>query len=135
MSEYKFNPADYGYEPASLYPELSYILPIHRIDWFIKVIAYDESIKCYWFSAIRININTKDERVEIYSGSHDFVEEDTGLSMGLNSSYIGLISTDQFAKDLLSHIFGCITNNSVLKYGVERLNNNINQEMRDKLKK
>jgi len=135
---FKFNPLNYGYEPAKLFPELNYQIPIDCEDWFVKVTAYDVDAGCYWYSAIHVNIGTgNDDGVKI-SSSYHCIKKHYGkydIEPEFNDCYVGLISTNDFAKQLLSHLFGGLNNESVLKRGVDRLNSDINQQMRVELSK
>jgi len=133
MAKYKFNPLNYGYEKANNFPELSYTIPVEHEDWYVKIIVYDEyGDLVYWYSAIQLNFGLgSDDRVRIFSGSHDFRKpNDYEKQNKLHNNYSGLISSNKFAKDLLSHILGTTQNDSVKTDGIERLNQNIGETMR-----
>lgn len=134
MSKYKFNPLNYGYEKASKFPELSYSIPVENEDWYIKIIAYGNyGGLVYWYSAIHLNFGLgSDDRVRIYSNAHDFRKQKEYENQNKSHEvYSSLISTNKFAKDLLSHILGTTQNKSVKTDGIQRLNQNIGEQMRN----
>jgi hypothetical protein len=133
MSKYKFNPLKHGYEPISTHPELSYRFPLMDDVWFIKIIAYDDlSGLVYWYSALSVSVGLPpDDRVHIVSGTHDFRRPAKYEKQSkIHTNYTGLISSDEFAKELLKHLFGTTKNESVEKEGIERYSTNIGKEMR-----
>lgn len=133
--EYKFNPLNHGYEPISLYPELSYNFPMLDDIYFIKIITYaDYGGLVYWFSVISLHMSSLgDDRIKIYSGCFDSRRPAIYEKQNHNREvYCGLISNDKFAKELLFHIFGTTQNSSVETDGKERYNQNLGKEMREK---
>ena len=77
----------------------------------------------YWYSACH---PMSDDSWKILSGSYDENEPDKYDRM--STDYCGLISNHQFATMLLKHLFGTCKQESVEAEGVERLEQNINQE-------
>jgi hypothetical protein len=133
MSKYKFDPLKHGFEPITNYPELEYMFPMRGDIWFIKIIVYsDMGGLVYWYSALSLSVGLdSDDRVEIVSGVHDFrYPAKYEKQNRTHTVYTGLISSDEFAKELLKHIFGTTKNESVEKEGIERYNTNISREMR-----
>ena len=124
-NNYEFNPKDFGFEHISKFPELS--------NWFgdsafIKVIAiagkeFDRAV--YWYNYCSNIGMDSDQRWEI--GSHAYDSSRPEDYKGMSTVYQGLISTDQFAFELLCHLFGTTQNKSVLEEGKERVEQNINK--------
>ena len=129
---YEFNPIQYGYEPIENYPELSYLFPLDG-NWYIKVLVYSDMAGeglVYWYSALFLNQGW-DERIKILSGCHDTrIESSFEKQNRPTQDYLGLISNDTFAKQLLSHLFGTLENSSVATIGKKRLQQNIGSQMR-----
>jgi hypothetical protein len=135
MKTYKFNPLKHGYERISTHPELSYRFPLMDDIWFIKILAYNNlSGLVYWYSALSLSVGiSPDDRVKIFSGTHDFrIPADYEKQGIIHTEYCGLISSDEYAKMLLTHLFGTTRNDSVEKEGIERYEKNIGREMREK---
>ncbi len=133
MAKYKFDPLKHGYEPISKYPELSYHFPIIDDIWFIKPICYGNyGGLVYWYSAITLSVGPAgDDRVKILSGSHDTRRSAISEIQGKTSiDFCGLISSDEFAKELLLHLFGTTKNESVYKEGLERYEKNVGDKIR-----
>lgn len=133
MKKYKFNPLKHGYEPITNYPELEYMFPMMVGVWFIKIIVYsDMGGLVYWYSALSLSVGlSPDDRILILSGSHDTRRPAEYEKQGkTHTEYRGLISSDKYAKTLLTHIFGTTQNESVEKEGVERYEQNLGEEMR-----
>lgn len=134
MKKYKFNPIDYGFESVDNYPELSYNFPMGTGKWFIKVANYiNKTNLIYWYYAIYIGGGVEsDDRVEIMLGMHHGGRPLTHEAQhGGNTKYEGVISSDKFAKMLLSHIFAT-KNSEVETLGKKRLSESLGKEMRKK---
>lgn len=117
---YEFNPEDYGYKHVSKFPEL---LQFFGNTTYIKIIAVGGSEygrRVYWYSYCYAIGCDGDQRKKIGSSSFD---ESRPSEFNSRTTYSGLISTDDFAKQLLMHIFGTTQNKGVLKEGKERLEN------------
>ena len=129
MKKYKFNPLDHGYEPISNYPELSFNYPIIN-NWFIKIIVYDNlGGLVYWYSAL--SISDIDDRIKIYLGSYNTNKPATHDNQNKDHLvYFGLISSDEYAKQLLTHLFGTTYNESVNVDGLQRYNQKLGEKMR-----
>lgn len=133
---YEFNPLNHGFDTITKFPELEYMFPMLPEKYFIKVISYNKT--SYWYDSICIGIGMiGDKRIKIKSGIHNFNLPDfdtTGKSQNwsaIHTQYSGLITSDEFAKTLLIHIFGTTQNESVETIGNERYESDINQEMKD----
>ena len=129
--KYKFNPIEHGYEPISNFPELEYMFPLLDDKYFIKVVAYsDYSDLVYWYSVI--NLLGHDDRIEITSLSYDWRNSNDYENQKQNSikNYLGMITSDEYAKELLQHIFTPLTNEHYEKDGVKRYNENLGKQMR-----
>lgn len=115
---YKFNPLEHGYAPMNTHPELEYAFPTNNSDWFIKVVAGNRD-ETYWYSALCLNIGLgDDDRVKIFSSLHTMNKNnDRNI---IHTKYMGLISSDAFAKELLKHLFGTTRNDSVETIGLKR---------------
>ncbi len=121
---YKFNPEDFGYENISNFPELRDLFGSRT---YVKVISdgstFDRVV--YWYSFCHKSTGMEnDDRWEI--GSSTFDISSSGKS-NLKTDFRGLISTDSFAYELLTHLFGTTRNESVLTDGKERVEQNINK--------
>lgn len=122
---YQFNPEDFGFEHISKFPELSVLFGSST---FVKVITiggkeFDRAV--YWYKyCYNIGLHG-DERWEIGSNSYDSSRPQD--FSGMKTVYSGLISSDQFAYELLCHLFGTTQNKSVLTDGKDRLLQNINK--------
>lgn len=114
---YKLEPELYHFHPSTEYPELS---DHFGSDTYIKVIEMHDkgtNVAC-WYLAI--SSNDQFNRYEISSGLYlqgkPLHERDWP-----KREYFGLISNKEFAEELLAHIFGTTTNESVKNEGVARL--------------
>lgn len=133
--DYKFNPLKYGFEPVDKFPELMEHFGVRA---FIKVSAVGEKKHfgrlVYWYIAC-YPLNPEmhsDDRIKIVSHSFDIESKQNFTEFSRpTTKYNGLISTDEFAVDLLSHILGALPNSSVKEYGVHRLITNLNKEVHD----
>ena len=124
---YQFNPEDFGFEHISNFPELGHLFGNTT---FIKVIAIgskDMGRAVYWYKYCSSSVGMHDdEKWKI--GSAYFDEKERDNYRRLKDIYLGLISTEEFAKSLLCHLMGTTKNDSVLTHGKERLEQNINAE-------
>lgn len=131
--DFKFNPVKYGYWPISKFKVLNYMFPIIDDIWFIKINAYEDfgGGLIFWYSAIGMNgAIIDDDRVKIYVGGHTTTKPSTFECQGESRIvYNGLITSDEYAKTLLSHLLGTTKNKSVEKEGAQRLNDNMNLKM------
>jgi hypothetical protein len=133
MKKYKFNPLKHGYDSITNYPELEYMFPMTAGVWFIKIIAYDDwDGLVYWYSALSLSVGlAPDDRITILSSSHDTRKPaEYEKQNKTHTDYTGLISSDEFAKSLLTHIFGTTQNESVEKEGITRYEENLGEKMR-----
>ena len=142
MSKYKFNPAQYGFEPVDEFPELSYQYPMNTGSWFIKISEYsDYGALVYWYHAIFTGVGIdSDDRIKIMNCSHDSrktikckegitkvingklsIVDESDLQNSPSTEFCGLISTHKFAVQLLKHLLGTTKNESVKNEGKERL--------------
>ena len=118
--EFEFNPLDYGFRPVSEFPELMDVG-----NTFIKITALggkEFNRTVYWYQEATPNtiVGAIDDRWTIVSSSYD---ENRGQTQRPNRRvvYSGLISSDEFAKLLLMHLFGTTRNDSVVTWGAKRL--------------
>ena len=133
-TEYKFNPLDYGFEPVEKFPELS-DPQWYGSDTSVKITAGSwYGRKVYWYLACRPN--THDDRVIFFSHSWDENEYDRWEKeiCWPKRIYSGLVSTDEFAKQLLYHLMGTAMNKGVYTDGVERFNKT-NDQFLEQIKK
>jgi hypothetical protein len=130
MSKYKFNPLEYGYEPITKFPELSYNFPMTD-NWFVKVITYDKMTDLvYWYSIINNDVGMGgDDRIKISNGSYNFISRNFRQT-NTSVKYSGLISSHNLATELLKNIFGTIKNDSVETVGEERFLERLGPTMR-----
>lgn len=131
-SAYAFDPLKHGFEPITNYPELGFNYPM--IDgYFVKVVCYaDYGGLVYWYKVISTLIGLKpDDRIEIKSGSYDFRKpSEYGKQNNPSTEYLGLISNDKFAENLLKHLLGTTRNESLMTDSIERYNENLGVKMR-----
>ncbi len=123
--EYEFNPEDYGYQHVSNFPELK---ELFGNTTYVKITCvggkeFDRLV--YWYTACYSCGFREDQNWKIMSGSHDSAQPE---KYSYSTCYVGLISTDDFANQLLMHIFGTTKNDSVIKEGKERLESRIKLE-------
>ena len=132
-SRYCFDPLKHGFEPITNYPELGFNYPMVS-GYFVKVICYgNHGDLVYWYLVLSI-LNPylhDDYRVEIRSGSYDFRKpSEYGKQDNPTIAYIGLISNDDFAENLLKHLLGTSSNASLKNDSVTRYNENVGLKMR-----
>lgn len=136
-ANYKFDPQKFGFEPASKFPDLAWNYGhCPEGKYWIKITAVGdwEHFKrlVFWYNAVELNVGAGgDDRVRITGSSFDQNEVHQYLNGEYPTShqkYLGLISSDEFAKDLLCHIFGTVENRSVYKEGLERLRDDLTQQ-------
>ena len=131
-SAYVFDPLKHGFEPISNYPELGFNYPM--IDgYFVKVVCYDNfGDLVYWYKIIYTLIGFDgDDRISISSGDYDFRKpNEYGKQSNPSIEYLGLISNDAFAENLLKHLLGTTKNESLNTYSVTRYNENVGVKMR-----
>lgn len=133
---YCFDPLKHGFEPIQNYPELEFAYPI--IDgYFVKIVCYDNyGGLVYWYKVISTLVGLKpDDRVEITYGVYDFRKSKYERQSNPKVEYLGLISSDQFAENLLKHLLGTTRNDSLKCISVTRYNENIGPKMREKFPK
>lgn len=129
---YVFEPTKHGFEPIQNFPELSFNYPMIK-GYYIKIVAYsDYGDLVYWYKAISTLIGLKpDDRIQIYSGSHDFRKpSEYGKQNNSSVIYTGLISNDEFAESLLKHLLGTTRNESLGNDSIIRYNENLGIKMR-----
>lgn len=121
---YSFDPLKYGFEPISNYPELQ---QFYGETTLIRITIYDNfNGLVYWYTTCRLLGH--DDRVEILSGAYDTRKgqrNDCGRTV-----YLGLISSEEFAEDLLKHLLAASNNDSVKVEGIERFNQRLGAKMR-----
>lgn len=131
-SAYVFEPLKHGFEPITNYPELGFNYPM--IDgYFVKIVCYaDYGGLVYWYKVISTIIGLKpDDRIEIKSGSYDFRKpSEYGKQNNPSAEYLGLISNDEFAENLLKHLLGTTRNESLKTDSIARYNENLGVKMR-----
>jgi len=131
-SAYAFNPIKHGFKPIINFPELGFNFPM--IDgYYIKVVAYDNfGDLVYWYKVISTLIGFgNDDRIKISSGVYDFRKpSEYGKQDNPTTEYLGLISNDEFAENLLKHLLGTTTNESLNNCSIERYNENLDIKMK-----
>ena len=123
---YQFNPAEFGFKPVVNFPELRELL--HKRAW-VKIIAVGgETTRdlVYWYTTCYAmgHKHWRDDRWVFHQSSFSIGrdgERKDDLNDGGHRVYSGLISTKEFAVELLKNLFGTIMNDGVEKYGKERL--------------
>ena len=114
------DPKDFNFHESSNYPEIH---DFFGPNTFIKTIADMNNGKehFYWYQAIKVPSENllDDKRYTIYSGVFTKGKSMT-KSEWPRTVYLGLISSKEFARDLLSNLFGTLSSASVDKEGVER---------------
>jgi hypothetical protein len=135
MRKYKLNPLEHGFESIKKYPELSIKYPIDSDSYFVKVVCYDNAKElAYWY--IILNQPTWDDRIFLSEGSYDFNKDPDYESQNKDRIvYGGLVSNDDFFKNLLTHLMGTTVTDSVYKEGMSRYDSNIGEQMRFEFKK
>jgi hypothetical protein len=122
--EYKFNPLDFGFKPVTEFPELAWCDGTSD-DVFIKITADTEmkefGRRVYWYSRCQKIGLSGDERWKFTASSHDaWGKKDYHHS---HVEYAGCITSHNFARILLSHIFGTTQNKGVFEDGIKRMEN------------
>ena len=127
-SAYTFNPLNHGFEPISNFPEMKFNFPL--IDgYYIKVVCYsNHGGLVYWYKVISTLIGFEgDDRIEVKSGLYDFRKpSEYGKQSNPKTEYLGLVSSDEFAEQLLKHLLGTTDNKSLNDCAIERYNENQN---------
>lgn len=136
-SAYTFDPLKHGFEPITNYPELGFNYPM--IDgYYVKVVCYsDYGDLVYWYKVLSTLIGLKpDDRIEIKSGVYDFRKpSEYGKQDNPRTEYLGLVSNDEFAKNLLKHLLGTTRNESLKTDSITRYNENVGVKMREEFPK
>lgn len=119
-SEYTFNPLDYGFATMPEAHAGEYWGP----SCFIKITHRSED--AFWYTVCYkvVKGDDRDHRWTFRHGLFDprKVERSGGSPWDSPSTtYKGCITSDDFAKSLLTHILGTTTNKGTLKYGPNRL--------------
>lgn len=131
-SKYVFSPLKHGFEPITNYPELGFCYPM--IDgYYIKIVCYsDYGGLVYWYNVLSTLIGLKpDDRIEIKSGVYDFRKpSEYGMQANPRTTYLGLVSNDEFAENLLKHLLGTTRNESLNTCSITRYNENVGVKMR-----
>lgn len=128
MKRYVFDPFEYGFEPIFKYPEL---LPFYNDLSYVKILSFgDYDGLVYWYVVCRQLGH--DDRIEISLGSYD--TRPYAKNSPAKTTYLGLISNEKFAKNLLYHLFGTTRNESVQVEGRKRYDENLGDEIRQKFK-
>ena len=131
-SAYHFNPLKHGFEPITNYPELEFNFPMIE-GYYVKIVCYSTHKELvYWYKVISNHVRLKpDDRVEIISGSYNFSKPcEFGKQNTPRVEYLGLVTNDEFAKNLIKHLLGTTSNESIYTDSVSRYNENLGQKMR-----
>jgi hypothetical protein len=133
-SSYTFNPLEHGFEPIQNFPELAFNYPM--IDgYFVKVICYGNyGGLVYWYKVLSTLIGfVGDDRISISSGVYRFRNpSEYGKQDNPSVEYLGLISNDVFAENLLKHLLGTTKNASLETDSITRYNESVGCNMRSK---
>lgn len=126
-NDFIFNPLKHGFEPITNYPELGFNYPM--IDgYYVKVVAYSNyGDLVYWYIIISTHIGLKpDDRILIKNGVYDFRNpSEYGKQDNPTTVYLGLVSNDEFAENLLKHLLGTTRNESLKTNSVTRYNESV----------
>lgn len=120
---YEFNPENFGFEHISNFPELQQFFGNTTYVKVTSIGGKSFGRVVYWYSFCYNIGMTGDQRWKIGSSVYDISE---ASEFNSHAEYQGLISTDQFAFELLCNIMGTLKNESVNKEGKERVKQNIN---------
>ena len=117
---FQFNPLDYGFKPLSDFPELAWC---EGTNAFVKITADTEmkefGRRVYWYTSCNRIGAPGDERWQFRASSHDaWGKKDYNHS---RVEYAGCITSHNFARILLSHIFGTTLNKGVFEDGIKRM--------------
>lgn len=130
-SAYKFDPLKHGFEAITNYPELSFNYPMIE-GYFVKVVCYDNfGDLVYWYKVVSTVIGFDDDhRIEIKSGVYDFRKpSEYGKQSNPTTEYLGLVSNDEFAENLLKHLLGTTRNESLKTDSITKYNENLGVNM------
>lgn len=128
---YKFNPEDYGFEPISRFPELQHL---YGKTTYVRITCVGGELfqpagrTVYWYQACYNIGMSGDDRWKIMScawDSHDPRDTNPDECPIIHTNYSGLISTHEFAVELMKNLLGTTKNDSVQTDGKERLENPI----------
>jgi len=123
MTNYTFNPQEFGFIPIDAIPVLrNYFGPSS----YVKVTSSfdrNDGVRCFWYTICHKRTGIKDDdRWEFHSGAHDPANAvDEFCNRHHHTIYCGCIASRAFAKQLLIHLFGTMTNGGTLKEGKLRL--------------
>ena len=132
-SAYVFDPLKHGFEPITNFPELGFNYPMIN-GYYVKVVCYaNYGGLVYWYKVLSTLIGMKhDDRIEIESGSYDFRKtSEYGKQNNPKTQYLGLVSNDEFAENLLKHLLGTTKNESLNTDSTTRYNENVGVKMRN----
>lgn len=134
---YVFDPLKHGFEPITKYPELAFNYALIE-GYYVKIVCYDNfGDLVYWYKTISTLIGFDgDDRIKISSGVYDFRKPSKfGEQSNPTTEYLGLISNDEFAQNLLKHLLGTTKNESLNTDSESRYNENIGPKMRSEFPK
>ncbi len=130
MSEYVFIPETYGYEEVGVFP---YQIEEYFGSGYLKVVVSspDDHPVNFWFS--HCSKYPGDDRWKFSSGvfSPGKPREIFELGCKPHTVYSGTITSESFARELLTHLMGSAFNRSI-SCGTERLDRNINGPLKCK---
>jgi len=113
MSDYQFNPLDFGFVAPDKMPEQ--IKFRYGSTTYVKVLCRDGD-GTFWFTACYQM--PSDERWLFMGSVYDNHDPDNAPQ---STQYMGCITSDEFARMLLTHILGTASNEGTLKYGEQRM--------------
>jgi hypothetical protein len=116
---YKFNPLKFGYVSLEEFPILHYRYGSDFSTQFIKIVEYNNrsGILVFWYS--HIQFLGHDDRVCISGSSIDVSNISDRYTS--HQEYLGTITSDNYANELLKHLLGTGRNANVETHGLNRL--------------
>jgi hypothetical protein len=118
--KYEFDPTKFGFLPPKKMPKD--LKEVEAKYAFVKVICISgKNDGTFWYTSCH-KIADGDDRWRFSSGLFDVSRADQyDGGHTRHSIYSGLISSDEYAKELLKHLLGTTRNESVVTDGAERL--------------
>ena len=120
---YKFDPTAYGFLPIKHFPMLATEKKgcILHAGSFVKVIAVLDrgADRVWWYTACHSDNDDRSRKWTFVKGAFD--PASTYSNDLTHSVYAGHLTSDEFAKALLMHLWATIDYKSVGKEGAERL--------------
>jgi len=113
MEPYTFDPLNFGFLAPKQMPKQ--IKDRYGNTTFCKVICTTEDGSFWYLCCYQM---PHQDRWKFIGGLHD---ANNPLNQPTHDEYMGCITSEDYAKALLTHLLGTTTNEGTLKYGPERL--------------